>query len=59
MFTDYILDFDCYQYIFCTIISFSMFSKYRCRFSGVTVFNFVSDKKNTKTEMVLLFADCF
>jgi hypothetical protein len=32
MFTDRILDFDRYQCIFCTELSFPMFSKYRYRF---------------------------
>jgi hypothetical protein len=56
MFTDRILDFDCYRCIFRTKRSFPMFPKYRYHFrcfrntdivsvSGVTNFDFVSDKK--------------
>jgi hypothetical protein len=46
MFTDRILDFDRYRCIFCTKLSFSMFPKYRYHsVSGVTIFDFVSDKK--------------
>jgi hypothetical protein len=46
MFTDRILDFDCYRCIFRTKLLFPMFSKYRYLYvSGVTVFDFVFDKK--------------
>jgi hypothetical protein len=46
IFTDCILDSDRYRCIFRTKLSFPMFPKYGIvSVSGVTVFDFVSDKK--------------
>jgi hypothetical protein len=60
MFTDRILDFDRYRCIFRTKLSFPMFPKTdTVSVSGVIVFDFVSDKKNMKMVMVLVFSDRF
>jgi hypothetical protein len=59
MFTDRILDLDPYRCIFRTKLSFRCFQNTDIiSVSGVTVFDFVSDKKY-ETVMVLVFTDCF
>jgi hypothetical protein len=57
MFTDRILDFDRYWYIFRIELSFPIFSKYRYRF--VSMITISISFKNMKMEMVLVFTGCF
>jgi hypothetical protein len=59
MFIDYVLNSDRYRYIFVPIFRFRCFRNTNIvSVSGVTVFNFVSNK-NMETEIVLTFTDRF